>query len=500
MKLADLSDAMLRTIGHGVEKESLRTLTDGSLALTPHPKALGSALTHPRITTDFSESQLELVTGVHHDIEDCYQELWQIHRAVFATIRHELLWSCSMPCTLPTDETIPLGRYGTSNIGRAKSIYRLGLANRYGRRMQTISGIHYNWSMQGLGNEDYFALIRNFRRQAFLLLYLFGASPVVCKSFLQGREHELQGFDGGFYLPYATSLRMGNLGYQSQAQENIYASFNSLDGYLKSLYSALVEPYPAYEKIGICNLGQEYNQLNTSLLQIENEFYSTIRPKRTIYKGERPLHALCQRGVEYIEVRCIDLNPFIATGIDGPTMRFLDIFLLHCLLQKSPPDNTKELAALARNQQKTASQGRAPGLELERYGKNYALEKWAMEIADQCYPIAKRLDKIYSQESYQQALNNVIHILENPHLLPSAQQIQILKNKPRQRFQSWGVQQSQNAKGKILTTPWGRDDQAYFDKLAKESRLQQKHIEAEDNIPFETFRLNYTSPQSLVCS
>ena len=353
----------------GLEKESLRVQPDGKLALTPHPQALGSPLTHPHITTDFSESQPELVTGVHARVEDCLSELALIHRVVYQELAaqgSEMLWVSSIPCGLPTDETIPIGMYGTSNIGRAKSIYRMGLGHRYGRRMQTISGIHYNWSLPGLSSEQYFGLIRNFRRHAFLLLYLFGASPAVCSSFVQGRDHDLQplGQGGAMYLPYATSLRMGRLGYQSDAQATLVVSYNSLDGYVDSLHEALAVPYPPYEAIGIRNLGGDYNQLATTLLQIENEFYSTIRPKRLTRRGERPLHALRERGVEYVEVRLMDLNPFIDQGIDEATIRFLDVFLLHALLMPSPPDTPEEIAALGRNQRLVASRGREPGLKL----------------------------------------------------------------------------------------------------------------------------------------
>ena len=169
-RLRELPDTRLRDMRRGVEKESLRALPDAGLALTPHPAALGSALTHPHITTDFSESQLEFVTGVHASAADCVRELTEIHQFSYRALQElgdEMLWVSSMPCGLPTDETIPLGRYGSSNVGRAKSVYRMGLGHRYGRRMQTISGIHYNWSLPGITTEAYFGLIRNFRRHSF---------------------------------------------------------------------------------------------------------------------------------------------------------------------------------------------------------------------------------------------------------------------------------------------------------------------------------------------
>src|SRR3989454_11837661 len=251
--LNSLREAAFRGMRRGIEKESLRARSDGKLATTPHPEALGSPLTHPHITTDFSESQLELITSALPSVDATLLELTHIHQVVYRAIEEEILWCASMPCNLPPDDEIPLGRYGESNIGRAKTVYRMGLGYRYGRRMQTISGIHYNWSIPKQSNEEYFALVRNFRRSAWLLFYLFGASPAVCETFVAGNPHHgLQRLvPGTLYLPYATSLRMGRLGYQSDAQSSLRVSYNSLADYGASLYDALTTPYPPYEKIGI---------------------------------------------------------------------------------------------------------------------------------------------------------------------------------------------------------------------------------------------------------
>ena len=309
--LDGLSAQRIQGMRRGVEKESLRALPGGGVAMTPHPASLGSALTHPHITTDFSESQVELITGAHASVQACVDELHTIQNVTTRALGDEMLWASSMPCGLPADDVIPIGQYGTSNVGRSKSVYRMGLGYRYGRRMQTISGIHYNWSLPDVNSDAYFGLIRNFRRQAFLLLYLFGASPAVCSTFVAGRQHQLQSLNAHtMYLPYATSLRMGRLGYQSEAQASLAVSYNSLEGYGNSLEDALTRRYPPYEAIGVRGPDGAYRQLDTSLLQIENEFYGTIRPKRVIHSGERPLHALRERGVEYVEVRLMDLDPF----------------------------------------------------------------------------------------------------------------------------------------------------------------------------------------------
>jgi len=220
-------DRLLAGIQRGIEKESLRIDSDGALSTRRHPESLGSPLTHPHITTDYSEALLEFVTPVCDKIQDVNDFLTRIHRYVYRNIGDEKLWVNSMPCILRGEESIPIAQYGNSNVGRMKQVYRRGLQYRYGRIMQTISGIHYNFSLpdafwqtffethaenetriQDHISSSYFAAIRNFHRYCWLLFYLFGASPAVCKSFAAGRDVGLQTFDDEtYYEPYATSLR-----------------------------------------------------------------------------------------------------------------------------------------------------------------------------------------------------------------------------------------------------------------------------------------------------
>jgi glutamate--cysteine ligase len=496
--LSTLAPARLQGIRRGIEKESLRVTAQGALALTPHPAALGSALTHPYITTDYSESQLELITGVHASVEQCLEELTQVHQFTYRALGDELMWVSSMPCKLPADENIPIGRYGSSNVGRAKSVYRMGLAHRYGRRMQTISGIHYNWSLPGVTDAQYFGLIRNFRRHAFLLLYLFGASPAACSSFVAGRKHELQTLSPGtVYMPHGTSLRMGRLGYQSEAQASLAVSYNSLEGYAASLHEALTRPYPAYEQIGITNPGGEYNQLATTLLQIENEFYGTIRPKRVIRPGERPLHALRERGVEYVEVRLMDLDPFVPVGIKAQTIRFLDIFLLHCLLADSPEDTPQEIAALGRNQHRTAAFGREPGLALERDGRQEKLADWGARIVAECAPIAALLDSVHGTTDYGDALRAAEALLQNPDMLPSARVLSALAREHDHSIAAFTLAQSELARARLLKLPYPGGLQARMEAAARQSVADQAAVEAADTLPFEQYRQQYISPQRL---
>ena len=496
-----LTPEQIKGMRRGVEKESLRSQPGGGLALTPHPAALGSALTHPSITTDFSESQVELVTGVHASVEAALEELTQIHQFTYQAMKgvgNEMLWVSSMPCGLPTDETIPVARFGQSNVGRAKSVYRLGLSHRYGRRMQTISGIHYNWSLPDVSNEEYFGLIRNFRRQAFLLLYLFGASPAVCSTFVHGRDHELQKLgDYTMHMPHGTSLRMGRLGYQSDAQASLAVSYNSLEGYGESLADALTRGYPPYEKVGIRNPGGDYNQLATTLLQIENEFYGTIRPKRVIFQGERPLHALRERGVEYIEVRLMDLDPFIPVGITAQTMRFLDVFLMHCLLSDSPQDTPEEIATLARNQHRTAARGREPGLMLEREGQEVSLVEWGEKIVAECAPIAAALDAVHGGHHHRDALAAASAGLTDPATLPSARVLAAIETEFDNSFVNFVRAQSLKTRATLQDLPFSQELQTRFNKLTLASVLAQEKIEKADTMPFEVYREQYVSPDRL---
>ena len=497
-RLKALPREVLQALRRGIEKESLRVRPDGTLATTPHPAPLGSALKHPHITTDFSESQLELITGVQTSAEDCAKELTETHQVVFRAIGDELLWAASMPCRLPADEAIPIGRFGTSNIGRMKTVYRMGLSHRYGRRMQTISGIHYNFSLpDGRSNDEYFALIRNFRRHSWLLLYLFGASPAVCSTFVAGRDHPLQRLSGDtLYLPHATSLRMGRLGYQSDAQSSLAVSYNDLRSYGASLEEAMTRPYPPYETIGIRQDG-EYRQLATSLLQMENEFYSTIRPKRVIRPGERPLHALRDRGVEYVEVRLMDLDPFVPIGITADTMRFLDVFLLHCLLCDSPPDTPKELSAVTENKVRVASLGREPGLRLVRDGEEMPFVEWAGEILADCGPIAAALDRANGGKAHRDALAAAVAALADPSSTPSARVLQTMKRDYNNSYVGFVLAQSRTHRDTIMKLPLAPEVAERFAQLAQQSVEEQRRVEASDSIPFEAFRQLYLAPVRL---
>jgi glutamate--cysteine ligase len=349
-----------------------------------------------------------------------------------------------------------------------------------------------------VSSEAYFSLIRNFRRHAFLLLYLFGASPAVNSSFVSGRQHPLKTLsEDTLYLPHATSLRMGRLGYQSDAQASLAVSYNGLQGYGDSLQDALTRAYPAYEAIGVRGADGRYRQLSTTLLQIENEFYGTIRPKRVIFAGERPLHALRERGVEYVEVRLMDLDPFEPLGISTQTMRFLDVFLTYCLLSGSPPDSPEEIAAMARNQHAVAERGREPGLLLQRGSTNVALSDWGLEVFEAMRPIASKFDVANGTTEHTDAVQAALLGLTQPDTLPSARVLQRVREDHAGSFVGFVQAQSQKTKNAMLQMPLQPSVRERLESQSRESLAAQRAIEAADTMPFDVYLKEYLSPRRL---
>ena len=516
--LADADKCLLANIVRGIEKESLRVEPNGQLAKTPHPKALGSALTHPSITTDYSEALLEFITAPSASIDQVINELEEIHRYTYENIDDELLWVNSMPCQLGEDSSIPVGEYGSSNIGRMKTVYRLGLGHRYGRLMQTIAGIHYNFSvpdslwlklqadegnqqsLQDYKTAGYFALIRNFRRYFWLLLYLFGAAPAVCKSFVRNREHDLQpvGHDShSLYKPNATSLRMGNLGYQSDAQSSLIVCYNDIAQYTRTLKGALETPYKHYEHLGLKDSQGNYQQLTTNLLQIENEFYSPIRPKRTAASGETPLEALHNKGVEYIEVRCVDLNPLAACGIDKQTIHFLDTFLLFCLLKESPKTNNNEYQQITENQRRTVADGRNPDLELVDGEQSRKLVEWGEALVAEMQPIATLLDGANNKGDYQTTLATMGERLQNSSLTPAAILLDEM-HEHNETYYRMAMRKAVEHRAYFRAEKLAPEVIEKYQRLAEQSQLEQQQIEASDSVSFDDFLATYYQRDSLV--
>lgn len=407
----------VKNIKRGIEKESLRVGLEGSISTKQHPSKLGSALTNSFITTDFSEALLELVTPTFNDTQECLNFLTDLHSFVYKSIDKELLWPMSMPCSIYSNEEVVIGNYGTSNSGIIKSIYRKGLSRRYGSKMQAIAGIHYNFSFpnelfkkivnfKGLvrdnlkktKNDVYLGMARNFKRYEWLYFLLFGASPAFSDTFMNKNSDRFEKLHkGSYFQKYATSLRMGDLGYISEIQDNLNISINSIEEYIQDLKNALTRPHVDYENIGEF-LNGERIQLNTSVIQIENEYYSTIRPKRICPSGERPINVLTAQGIEYLELRCVDLDPFSPVGIQRDQLDFLDMLLILCLTKESPPINKKEAELLKENHKKIINFGRKPSLSIFSQENETLVRDLAKGLLEDMHEIAEEASSEIFQE------------------------------------------------------------------------------------------------------
>ncbi len=506
-----VNHSVLRGICHGIEREGLRITTDARLSLKPHPEKLGRALTHPYITTDYSEALLEFITPVHCRIDDTLSFLSELHQYTCRSMPDEMLWAGSMPPLLEGDESIPIAQYGNSNIGQMKSIYRKGLLYRYGKPMQAIAGIHYNFSLpeqywrllqqhsgageialQDFCSAGYFSLIRNFLRYSWLLMYLFGASPAVSKSFFAdgGAQSGLQAFDKDtLYMPFATSLRMSDMGYSNHAQSSLNICYNSLGEYVDSLSKAIRTPYPAYEAIGLKKEGA-YLQLNTNLLQIENEYYSNIRPKRTARSGEKPVTALRNEGVEYIEVRCLDINPFEPLGLNAQDAHFLDTFLLYCALQDSKPVLADECIEVGENFKTAVLEGRRPGVQLTNKGQPIALQTWGEKLLAEMEPVAEILDRAMSSTEFSNSLKAQRHKLSDVSLTPSARVLQALEAEGASYVELM-MSLSKKHTLEFSKNHLSAKRASYFAQIAQRSIVDQKVRECGDKQGFDEFLRDY---------
>ncbi len=493
----------------GIEKESLRITPDGQIADTPHPVALGSALANSYITTDFSEALIELVTPPQAETSAALEFLDDVHRFVYSKIGDELLWATSMPCAVAGESSVPIAQYGPSNVGKMKHVYRRGLSYRYGRVMQAIAGVHFNYSLpegfwpvyqeirgdrrssQEFIDASYFALLRNFHRFGWLTLYLFGASPALCKSFLGGRPTDLEDFDAyTCYAPYATSLRMSDLGYKNKSQATVGLSVNRLDEYISGLKHAVSTPYPAYQEIGV-RVDGEYRQLNANLLQIENEYYSLIRPKRVAHSGERPTQALMRGGVQYVEVRALDVSACDANGVSAAQLRFLEAFLIYCLLADSPQVDAVELEQTEQSQLAVARNGRDPSLMLMRGDNGVPLQTWAREILEDMTGVCELLDRGRGDGAYSKALASQAVKVADPEETPSAMILEAMRSNGEPFF-TFAMRMSRHHREQFVGA--GPLQSQRHDLLQREvarSLEKQREIEAADRISFESYLESY---------
>jgi len=498
----------------GLEKESLRVSKQGQIAQSPHPKHFGSALTNPYITTDYSEALMEFITPPYADVRDALQFLYDAQKFVYEHLTDEILWATSMPCILTGGENIPIAQYGSSNAGQMKTVYRRGLGLRYGRAMQVIAGVHFNFSvatsfwpeyqinegsndnLQDFISNQYLGMIRNLQRFGWLVPYLFGASPAVCKSFLGGQKTHLQSLDATtYYHPYATSLRMGDIGYQNNKEKDrgFKTSYNSLEGYIQSLTQAIETPHPEYEQLGILKDGV-YQQLNGNILQIENEYYSTIRPKQIPLFTEKPTLALKRRGIQYVELRSLDVNAFHPLGITESQLRFLEAFLLFCLFHDSPPILEQEQLEIDENALLSAHHGRDPALMLHQNNGKISPTQWASEICDGMRGVCELLDSSNQHQQYIDSLNAHIALVKDPEQTPSALMLAEMRD-TGEGFYHFAQRMSHIHHRFFRTLPLMEDKFQFFSNVAQQSLAQQTALEARDEVDFAAYLKRYFEQQ-----
>ncbi|WP_340612012.1 glutamate--cysteine ligase [Xenorhabdus bharatensis] len=500
----EANPAVLDGICRGIERETLRVTPDGHLAMTQHPESLGASLTHKWITTDFAESLLEFITPVDSDIKRTIDFLKDLHRYTAKNLVNEKNWPLSMPCFIDKEDDITLAQYGQSNIGRFKTLYREGLKNRYGALMQTISGVHYNFSLPisfwqaWLGVKDaesgkeqisagYFKLIRNYYRFGWVIPYLFGASPAICSSFLRGRGTALsfeQTEKGTCYLPYATSLRMSDLGYTNKSQSDLNITFNSLHTYVEGLKKAIHKPSDEFAALGLKKDGK-YLQLNTNVLQIENELYAPIRPKRVVEEGETPSDALLRGGVEYIEVRSLDINPFTSIGVDETQIRFLDLFLIWCAVADSPEMSSEELDCCRKNWNKVILEGRKPDLHV---GIGHGIELQplkvvGLELFADLERVAEVLDSCTGSQ-YQSVCKELVGMFEDPSLTFSARVLDRMKT---QGIDGFGLELANKYYLELVNEPYSILNDERFSAEREASVERQRNLEQQDNMSFDDY-------------
>lgn len=442
----------------GLEKECLRVSASGGISQRDHPEALGRALTHPFITTDFSEALLEMVTPPCASAAKAMDFLTATHQFIVNRLPPgEHIWNTSMPCILRGGQSVRIGEYGSSHAGQMKHAYRRGLGLRYGRRMQAIAGVHFNFSMpecawnvrqqldsqqpdpgdcesrwhqldaenqQMQRSQGYFQMMQNMLRIGWIVPYLFGASPAICASFLNdGEGEELEVWNGSTrYAPHGTSLRMGKIGYRYREDQPIDLSVRhtSLKAYIEDVIGHVSTEHPAYKAMGLYDEAGELQQLSTSRLQIENEFYSTVRPKQIPNAGELPIHALSERGIRYLELRSVDVSLAEPNGLELTQVAMLEMLMMFAWLATPAPLIAEDLQACTRNVQTVAHRGREPGLQLEGPEGLVDLSLWGEQILDALVPLAQWLDQSQEHPLYVPALKQQREKFANPELTPSA--------------------------------------------------------------------------------
>ncbi len=502
-------DDWIRNTLKGIEREALRIDPEGRIAQTPHPRALGAPLTHPLFTTDYSEALLEIVTSPQCRLKALIDELETLHAFAMRHLGSERLWPLSMPPPIASEAEIPIARYGSSPQGLMRHRYRVGLGHRYGRAMQIIAGIHYNfsfdpdlwasWTPEGtsrqdpgtIRNEAYLGILRNVSRHGWALAYLFGASPALCRSFAPDAPLKATPWQSDtFYDPLATSLRMSDLGYRNKNQQKLRISLNSLEEYIKTLTCATETLDPDYRRLGVRSADGDWLQLSDHVLQIENEYYSIARPKPAKVPGQRPLLGLRERGIDYLEIRILDVDPGHPVGVAPTTLAFLEIFLWWCLLEASPPLGEPERFMNEANLRLVACEGRDSDLPLQYPSGPQSLKASLERLIDQLIPIAERLADATGEELYRDALNCARIRMAVPDETPSARVLHAMEA-GRMGHWDYGLALGTAYQQALAALPLSEASWKALVECSAHSLQEMEKIESASDQDFEAYLRHY---------
>lgn len=384
---------------YGIEREGLRVDFEGKLANTNHPEAFGDKAKNPYITTDFSESQLEVITPVFNDIEEVYKFNNALYDIAAMELKDEYMWPQSMPCIAPDDDKIPIAKYE----GKEAEKYREKLLKKYGGKKQLISGIHFNFSFsedtmkkiydksnsklkyKDFKNNIYLKIARNYLRYRWIIVYLLGSTTVMHESYVKEcvnclKEVALDSYSNEGALSY----RNGKCGYKNKV--DLYPDYSSVESYVKSI--------------------EEF--INEGIIDSNKEVYSQVRLKAKDNKNF--FESLLNDGVEYLEYRTIDINPFEKGGISLEDMKLMQLFNIYLLI-KDESNYEKWQEDANYNQNIIAAKGQSKNLILRKDGKDIDKEEWALEILGEMNNINKELSLIDNE-----IIENAIEKFKNPKL------------------------------------------------------------------------------------
>lgn len=416
LNLSKLSTNEILAGSFGIEWESLRARGEGELSLTPHPKAFGDKYTNPLITTDFSESQIEMITPAFNTIDEAFDTFSLLADLVNSSLPDdEYLWFQSIPCILPYNDKIPIAQY--SGEGAKSQKYREDLAKKYGVKKQMISGVHFNFSFddevlkklhdimgsdlsfQSFKNEVYLKIARNYLRYCWLIIYLTGCSIGSHNTFTKDCIHLMDAKDnyGSYYSTKGPSFRNASCGYKNL--KDLYPSYDSVDEFTSDVNGFI-------ENGDLSEAKELYTQIR-------------LKPKRP----EDYLNSLKNDGIEYIEIRTLDINPFYQCGLVKHDMTFLHLFLIYMFVkdESSYPDWQKEAHI---NEENAAERSYDESMRLIRDGKKVTLKSWASEIINEMYGMCE----VLGIDNERQTLRIMCNRIKDPGLTYGQRMLNLIKD------------------------------------------------------------------------